>query len=103
MKIRVLKHRSRLYQEPARKNQMEQEGGYFAHAVVTVGYEEFTHEYTTTEEYWLFGWKEKEVEHEDVYRYLRVIDGWSTSNNSRYVDFNGFYTTVKGIAFMLEE
>ncbi len=78
-------------------------GDYFAHAVVTVGYEEFTHEYTTTEEYWLFGWKEKEVEHEDVYRYLRVIDGWSTSNNSRYVDFNGFYTTVKGIAFMLEE
>lgn len=78
-------------------------GGYFAHAIVTVGYEEFTHKYTTTEEYWLFGWKEREVENEDVYRYLRVIDGWGTSNQSRYIDFNGFYSTVMGIAFMLEE
>lgn len=78
-------------------------GKYFAHAIVTVGYEEFTHTYTTTEEYWLFGWREREVENEDTYRYLRVIDGWNTSNQSRYIDFNGFYTTVKGIAFMLEE
>jgi hypothetical protein len=82
----------------------EQTDGYeFAHAVVTVGYEEFIHKYTTTEQYWLFGWKEKTVEHEDMYRYLRVVDGWSSSNDSRYIDFNGFFTTVKGIAFMLEE
>jgi hypothetical protein len=82
----------------------EQTDGYeFAHAVVTVGYEEFIHKYTTTEQYWLFGWKEKTVEHEDMYRYLRVVDGWSSSNDSRYIDFNGFFTTVKVIAFMLEE
>lgn len=74
-----------------------------AHAVVTVGYEEFTHTYTTTEEYWLLGWHERVVEHSDEYRYLRVIDGWSSSNSSRYVDFNGYFTTVMGIAFMLEE
>lgn len=74
-----------------------------AHAVVTVGYEEFTHVYTTTEEYWLLGWHERVVEHSDEYRYLRVIDGWSSSNSSRYVDFNGYFTTVMGIAFMVEE
>ena len=78
-------------------------GNDFAHAVVTVGYEEFLHKYQTTERYWLLGWQERIVEHEDYYRYLRVIDGWSTSNDARYIDFNGFYTITKGIAFMLEE
>lgn len=77
-------------------------GNYFAHAVVTVGYEEFTHSYTTTENYWLFGWRTKTVEHNDTYRYLRVIDGWGSSNDSRYVDFNGYFTTIKAIGFVLE-
>lgn len=34
---------------------------------------------------------------------LWCIDGWSSSNSSRYVDFNGYFTTVMGIAFMVEE
>lgn len=74
----------------------------FAHVVVAVGAEEFEHMYTTTEQYWLFGWHEKEVSHTDTYRYIRVIDGWGTSNSARYIDFNGYFTTVKAIGFTLK-
>lgn len=74
----------------------------FVHAVVSVGYEEFTHNYTTTEYYWFFGWKPKVVEHSDVYKYLRVIDGWNTSNSSRFIDYNSYYNKVMAIGFKLK-
>ena len=73
----------------------------FAHAVVTMGYEEFVHHYTTTETYWLLGWHERTIEHDDKYCYLRVVDGWDSSNSGRYLDFNGYYDVVKAIGFKL--
>ena len=71
----------------------------FAHVVVAVGAEEFEHMYTTTEQYWLFGWHEKEVSHTDTYRYIRVIDGWDTSNSARSVS----YTHLRRLRRMRDE
>lgn len=77
--------------------------GDWAHSVVTVGYEQYTHTYTVNEPYWFFGWKDNYVTYHDDYYYLRVIDGWSTSNDGRFVNYNDFYSTVKGFDFMIDE
>lgn len=79
-------------------------GTSWAHAVVSVGYEQFEYSYTTREKsYWFFGWHYKDVNHKKYYNYLRVIDGWSTSNSSRYVDCNNFYSTIMLKSFNLKE
>ncbi|MDR0697589.1 MAG: hypothetical protein LBF68_08730 [Christensenellaceae bacterium] len=29
-------------------------------------------------------------------RYLRVIDGWDSSNSSRFIDFSGYWDSILG-------
>ena len=50
----------------------------------------------------LIAWNKKTVKHTDKYRYLRVIDGWDTSNSGRYIDYNGYFTTICAIGFKLK-
>lgn len=70
-------------------------GTAWAHSVVTVGYEQFEYEYTEqVKSYWFFGWHYKTVTKYKYYNYLRVIDGWSTSNSAQYIDCNNFYSSI---------
>lgn len=69
------------------------------HAVVTVGYERFTHEYTENHSFLWWSWTTTEYEYTN---YLRVIDGWSTSNSSRYIDLKGYWDTVTGRSFLIK-
>lgn len=79
-------------------------GTSWAHAVVTVGYEQFKYEYTEqVKSFWFFGWHYKTVTNYKYYNYLRVIDGWSTSNSARYVDCNNFYSKIMLKSFGLSE
>lgn len=80
---------------------LETDESIWAHAVVTVGFEQFTHIYQENERWWLFGWHDNWVTKQANYYYLRCIDGWSTSNCDQFVDFNNFYT-VKASAFKLK-
>jgi hypothetical protein len=83
-------------------NANQTNGTSWAHAVVTVGYEQFTHYYQVNEPYWFFGWHDKWVNKETNYYYLRCIDGWSTSNSGHFIDFNNFYATIMASAFKLK-
>lgn len=74
--------------------------GNWAHAVVTVGYEKFTHSYQENDRWWFFGWHDNWVTKTEDYFYLRCIDGWSTANSARYVKV-GFYS-MKACAFTLK-
>lgn len=78
------------------------DGTSWAHAVVTVGFEQFTYYYQVNERWWFFGWHDKWVTKETNYYYLRCIDGWSTSNSGHFVDFNNFYSIVRASAFKLK-
>ncbi len=33
------------------------------------------------------------------YFYLRIVDGWDSSNQSRFIDYNGYYSVISGIDF----
>ena len=35
-------------------------------------------------------------------RYLRVIDGWGSSNASRFIDCAGYWDTVTGRGFKIQ-
>ena len=52
------------------------------HGVVVVGFEHFRHANIN-------------------FHYLRIIDGWGTSNASRFVDFNGFFRQINGASFWI--
>lgn len=80
-------------------NTTQDNGFYWTHALVTVGYEQFTHYYQVNQPWWFFGWHDNWVNMETNYYYLRCIDGWSTSNSGQFIDFNGFYTKVMAAAF----
>ena len=67
----------------------------YGHEVVVVGYEQFTYTYQVQVLWW---WETRTTN----YRYLRVIDGFASSNSSRFVDYNGFYSTINGCDFMLK-
>lgn len=82
-------------------NVPETSGNTWAHAVVTVGFEQFTHTYQVNKRWWLFGWHDNWVTEQTHYYYLRCIDGWSTSNSGQFIDFNNFYT-VMASAFKLK-
>ena len=82
-------------------NVTEHSGSTWSHAVVTVGYEKFTHSYQVNKRWWLFGWHDKWVTQTEDYYYLRCIDGWSTSESGQYIKFN-FYTTYRASAFILK-
>ena len=71
--------------------------GYWNHAVVVLGAEEFELKYSTSTSYWFFGWRERVTWHTEYLQYLRVIDGWYSSNSARFVDFNGYYTKSQAI------
>ncbi len=73
----------------------------WAHAVVTVGFEKFTHTYKVNEKWWLFGWHDKWVTKKEDYFYLRCIDGWDSSNSAQYIKYN-FYDTYLASAFKLK-
>jgi hypothetical protein len=83
-------------------NANQTNGGSWAHAVVTVGYEQFTHTYQVNNRWWFFGWHDNWVTKKDQYYYLRCIDGWSTSNSGHFIDFNNFYAKVMASAFKLK-
>lgn len=74
--------------------------GNWAHAVVTVGYEKFTHTYKVNNRWWFFGWHDNWVTKTDDYYYLRCIDGWGTANSAQYIKV-GFYS-MKASAFTLK-
>lgn len=60
------------------------------HAVVTVGYQEYVQSYKVL---WITKYR--------YTRYLRIIDGWSTSNSSVYIDLNGYSGDISGISFVM--
>lgn len=72
-------------------NVEETSGNIWAHAVVAVGYQEFVQSHYVNNRWWFFGWHDKwEQVIDGNYYYIRVIDGWSSSNEAIYVKYN-FY------------
>ncbi len=69
------------------------------HAIVVVGYEEFKQSYEKQHQFLWWKWTTTEYRYS---RYLRVIDGWSTSNDSRFIDVAGYWDTVTGRGFALQ-
>lgn len=69
--------------------------GDWGHELFVVGYEQFTYTYQVQVLWW---WETRTTD----YCYLRVVDGYATSNSSRFVDYNGFYSTVNGTDFILK-
>ena len=65
---------------PAMMGISHNDGG--SHAVVVVGFEHFRIGLSGAN-----------------FHYLRVIDGWATSNAGRFVDFNGFFHSIDGASF----
>jgi len=57
-------------------------GSAFGHGVVVVGFEHFRHGTAN-------------------FHYLRIIDGWESSNAGRFVDFNGFFNGISGASFWI--
>lgn len=73
--------------------------GWGGHAIVVVGYEEFKQAYEKQHQ---FLWKKWTTTEYRYSRYLRVVDGWDTSNSSRYIDVAGYWNTVTGRGFILQ-
>ncbi len=67
--------------------------GWGGHAVLVVGYEEFSKEYQEEHSFMWWKWTTTETKYT---RYLRVIDGWSSSNNSRFIDYSGYWDSITG-------
>lgn len=63
------------------------------HAILVVGYESFAQEYQEEHSFLWFNWTTTEYRYA---RYLRVVDGWSTSNNSRYIDMTNYWDFLEG-------
>lgn len=55
---------------------------YFGHFVLTLGYMQF----------------QSKADNNIYSTYLRVVDGWNTCNEGRYIDFSGYWDTVDGTA-----
>ncbi len=73
--------------------------GWGGHAVITVGCERFKHEYTKNHQFLWWKWTTTETEYSN---YLRVIDGWGSSNDSRFIDLKGYWDTVTGRSFIIK-
>lgn len=73
-----------------------QTSDYFGHFVVSFGYKRFVYEYTQTHQ---FLWKKWTTTERKYTEYLRVVDGWGTSNAGRYIDFSGYWDNLIGTAF----
>ena len=70
------------------------------HAVLTVGYEKFDYEYEKKNSF--LWWKWTTIEHK-YSKYLRVVDGWDTSNSDRFIDMSGYWDTVIGRGFSIND
>lgn len=73
--------------------------GWGGHAILVVGYEEFSQAYQVEHKVLWHSWTTTEYNYA---RYLRVIDGWDTSNDSRFIDFSGYWDTIEGRGFMIK-
>lgn len=73
--------------------------GWGGHAILVVGYEEFSQAYQVEHKVLWNSWTTTEYNYA---RYLRVIDGWDTSNDSRFIDFSGYWDTIEGRGVMIK-
>ena len=70
-----------------------------AHRLLVVGYESFALPYTQSHSFLgLYTWTTTEYKY---VRYLRVIDGWSSSNDSVYIDVSGYWDELEGVGFRI--
>ena len=67
-----------------------QAGENFYHAVLILGYDSYQYQYTYSGRV-----------NSEMYYYLRISDGWSSSSAGRYIDFNGFYRSVEAIDLII--
>lgn len=68
----------------------------WVHAVLTVGYEEFKKTCEVEHSFMWWSWTTIEPYYN---RYLRVVDGWNTSNSSRFIDCSGYWKSINGNGF----
>ena len=73
--------------------------GWGGHAVLVVGFEEFEQAYEVEHSILFIKWTTTEYRYS---RYLRVIDGWGSSNASRFIDCAGYWDTVTGRGFKIQ-
>lgn len=72
----------------------------WGHAVLTVGYEEFKKTCEVEHSFMWWSWTTTETYYN---RYLRVVDGWGTSNSSRFIDYSGYWKSIDGWGFKVYE
>ncbi|MCM1437852.1 MAG: hypothetical protein NC131_01390 [Roseburia sp.] len=72
------------------------EDGEFGHTVLSLGYLQFRNEYQVEHQFLWHKWTTTEYKYSN---YLKVIDGWYTSNDTRYIDFSGYWDSLSGTAF----
>ena len=70
--------------------------GWGGHAVLTVGYETFVQSYEVQHSFLWIKWTTTEYRYT---KYLRVIDGWSTANSSRFIDATDYWDSITGWGF----
>ena len=70
-----------------------------SHAVLTVGFEKFEQSYEEKHSFMWWDWTTTEYRYS---QYLRVIDGWDSSNSSRFIDCNGYWDNIIGRGFKLK-
>lgn len=68
------------------------------HGLLVVGYESFAMPYTVSHSFLWSTWTTTEYKYA---RYLRVIDGWSSSNNSVFIDASGYWDFLEGRGFKI--
>ena len=73
-------------------------GDWYGHFVVVVGYESFCQEYKESHSFLWHNWTTTEYRYAN---YLRVIDGWNTSNDCRYIDASGYWDKLEGRGFTI--
>lgn len=98
--IEEIRNNKPIFSSFSAKTASGEEWGY---AVVTVGYEKFTHTYQVNNRYWLFGWHDKWVTKQDELFYLRCIDGWGTANEAQFLKFDYQYKQIRASAFKLKQ
>ena len=70
----------------------------FGHAVLTLGYLQYRYEYQVQHQVLWHKWTTTEYKYSN---YLRVIDGWGTSNEGMYISFSNYWDRLSGFVTML--